>query len=229
MPAGNSRLKDAPTARWRGLGAGVSKASGDFSALPAVADELRSIFRAGPNAAGGVIEGRVLLDEAFTATAFRATLRERLPEVHVATHFQFRPGNETDSFLVLGDGSHLTLADLRTSPNLFGGVDLLTLSACNTAVGDNNASGAEVEGASVLAQRNGAKAVIASLWPVADVSTRRFMETFYRARQRSGLTKAAALREAQLALLRGTAGNGRLQAFRHPYYWAPFILIGNWK
>ena len=248
-PASNSRLKDAPSVNWIGLGAGVSKASGDFGALPAVSGELRGIFGPGRDSAGGVLKGRVLLDEAFTAEAFRASLRARRPLVHIATHFQFSPGNETDSFLVLGDGNRLTLADLRSSPNLFSGVELLTLSACNTAVGDNGASGAEVEGAAVLAQRNGAKAVVASLWPVADDSTRVFMEAFYRARRRPGATKASALREAQLALLQGIgksanggterglkipAPGGTFSApadapYAHPFYWAPFILIGNWK
>jgi CHAT domain-containing protein len=248
-PASNSRLKDPPTPNRIGLGAGVSKASADFGALPAVSAELRGIFGAGSNSTGGVLKGQVLLDEAFTAEAFRASLRARRPVVHIATHFQFRPGNETDSFLVLGDGNRLTLADLRSSPNLFGGVELLTLSACNTAVGDNGASGAEVEGAAVLAQRNGAKAVVASLWPVADDSTRVFMETFYRARTAARATKASALREAQLALLRGggksrTGGAERglkIPApgatfpasadapYAHPFYWAPFTLIGNWK
>jgi CHAT domain-containing protein len=226
-PASHSRLKDPPSPDWRGLGAGVSKPSAEFSALPAVVDELRGIFGADGQTAG-VVPGQVLLDEAFTAAAFRARLRERLPVVHVATHFQFRPGNERDSFLLLGDGSRLTLADLRSAPNLFGGVELLTLSACNTAVGDAGATGAEVEGASVLAQRNGAKAVIASLWPVADTSTRLFMEAFYRARQQQRMTKADALRHAQLTLLTGAAGSSN-RTFAHPYYWAPFTLIGNWK
>src|SRR6202048_4864473 len=96
------------------------------------------------------------------------------------------------------------LAQIKKLPNLFGGVQVLTLSACNTGVGDNTADGKEVEGFGVLAQRQGAKAVIASLWPVADASTSRLMQDFYRIRESApGITKLEALRQAQLGLLRG--------------------------
>jgi CHAT domain-containing protein len=106
----------------------------------------------------------------------------------------------------------------------------------------------------VLAQRQGAKAVIASLWPVADASTSRLMQDFYRIRESSGgITKLEALRQAQLGLLRGTVEvqqssttdralihetTGTVQApafqrdpkapYAHPYFWAPFFLMGNW-
>jgi CHAT domain-containing protein len=159
--------------------------------------------------------------------------------------------------LLLGDGSFLSLAQIKSLPNIFGGVELLTLSACNTATGGSGANGKEVEGFGVLAQRQGAKAVVASLWPVADRSTKLLMQEFYRSREaRNGESKIAALREAQLKLLRGEItvdttqsttrqitheepqpGEVKLRLFMldskapfaHPYYWAPFILIGNWK
>jgi CHAT domain-containing protein len=166
-------------------------------------------------------------------------LRKRYPVVHIASHFQFRPGNETASFLLLGDGSQLPLSELKAMPNVFGGVDLLTLSACNTAIGSPGADGREVEGFGVLAQRQGAKAVVATLWAVADVSTQALMQTFYRLQETEpDLSKVEALRQAQLSLLHGldqiTVGSSvarrRRQApYAHPYYWAPFLLIGNWK
>jgi CHAT domain-containing protein len=157
--------------------------------------------------------------------------------------------------LLLGDGSFLSLANIKSLPNVFGGVELLTLSACNTATGSSGASGKEVEGFGVLAQRQGAKAVVASLWPVADRSTKYLMQEFYRLREaNANATKAEALRQAQLKLLRGALQvEGETLAARaivheadqiankplfkvdakapyaHPYYWAPFILIGNWK
>lgn len=178
-----------------------------------------------------------------------------MPVVHIASHFQFQPGNETDSALLLGDGSLLNLAKIKSLPNVFGGVELLTLSACNTATGSSGANGTEVEGFGVLAQRQGAKAVVASLWPVSDRSTVALMQEFYRVREaKAGTTKAEALRQAQIKLLRGEAQAAKLeekdrglglkkdasvkqqpftpdpkQPYAHPYYWAPFILIGNWK
>ena len=260
-PASATRLKDQPHPQWSGVGFGVSKAHGEFPALPTVPDELRGVIRdpAQPSPTG-VLPGLVHLDEAFTAAALRAALRQRPPVVHIASHFQLHPGDDTASFLLLGDGSHLPLAQLKTWPQPFQGVELLTLSACNTAVGSPGAEGKEVEGFAVLAQRQGAKAVVATLWPVVDASTTALMQTFYRLREgQPGLPKVEALRQAQLALLRGTrtpgapahtasrAGvvvadassepGGALPRFRpdprapyaHPAFWAPFVLMGNWR
>ncbi len=253
-PASMARLKDEPRAEWKALGFGVSKAYGDFSALPAVPEELRGIISDEAAMSEGVVPGKIALDEAFTADTLRTALRDRYPLVHVASHFAFQPGNETDSFLLLGDGSHLPLSQIKSAQNLFGGVDLLTLSACDTATGGAGADGREVEGFAVLAQRQGAKAVVASLWPVADASTRLLMQNFYRLRkEQPGTPKAEALRQAQLLLLRGDEqmlaglerGKGATSQrglsvdtiqtgpkgnpFAHPYFWAPFILIGNWR
>jgi CHAT domain-containing protein/Tfp pilus assembly protein PilF len=263
-PASQARLKDAPQATWKGLGLGVSKAHGEFVALPGVVEELQGIIRdKGQAASTGVLPGALKLDAAFTAPAMRAALRQRYPVVHIASHFHFRPGNETASFLLLGDGSHLPLSEIKTWPNVFAGVDLLTLSACETAMGNAAADGKEVEGFGVLAQRQGAKAVIATLWPVADASTKALMQELYRRHKtQPKLPKIEALRQAQLALLQGqkpvrkrvaqgqrgisvnapgaepsdssTAALPRFPLnprapYAHPFYWAPFILIGNWK
>jgi len=195
-----------------------------------------------------------LMDESFTADSMLASLHRKFSLVHIASHFQFKPGNETSSFLLLGDGSHLTLERIKNLPNIFGGVELLTLSACDTATSGEDASGKEFEGFAVLAQRQGAKAVLASLWPVADQSTQLLMQEFYRLREATpGMLKAEALREAQLDLLHGTINGDTFDnasrgvkindhqtsstsfpfnsgaPYSHPYYWSPFILIGNWK
>jgi CHAT domain-containing protein len=174
-PASNARLKDRPAATWRGVGLGVSIAHEGFDTLPCVPDELHAIF--GEGAMAGVLDGSVLLDDEFTAEALKTAVRSGDPVIHVASHFRFAPGDDTRSFLLLGDGTHLTVASLRAQTELFRGVELLTLSACDTAVG-NQGDGAEVEAFSVLAQRSGAKAVMASLWSVDDESTRRLMEEF---------------------------------------------------
>jgi len=237
--ASNTRLKDRPDQDWKAAGFGVTKGFEDASALPSVSSELAGIISRKPGD-GGVLAGEIKLDDQFTQQSMRQTLLKRYAVVHIASHFRFQPGNDTKSFLLLGDGGRLTLAELKTSANLFGGVQLLTLSACNTGVGD----GAEVEGFGTLAQRQGAKAVVASLWPVADQSTGRLMQEFYRLRQaNAGITKLEALRRAQLELLNGDIqpdGSAEPRGvkvakepetardYRHPYYWAPFFLMGNW-
>ncbi|MBS1809438.1 MAG: CHAT domain-containing protein [Acidobacteria bacterium] len=253
-PVSNARFKDEPSRNWRALGLGVTRSFGEkIPALPGVADEMRGIIRE-EGSTTGILPGTIKLDEQFTQEAMLTALRQRNPVVHVASHFDFKPGNEADSALLLGDGKFLSLAQIKTLPTLFGGVELLTLSACNTAT-SGEANGKEVEGFGVLAQQKGAKAVVASLWPVADRSTKNLMQEFYRLREaKANSTKAEAMRQAQIKLLRGelqVVGEAlaardivhetdkatnlppyKIDAkapYAHPYYWAPFILIGNWK
>jgi CHAT domain-containing protein/Tfp pilus assembly protein PilF len=245
--ASTTRLKDKPDAEWKAVGLGVTKAHEDAPALPFVSSELSAIISTHPGEAG-VMKGEIKLDGDFTRDSMREELEKRFPVVHIASHFRFQPGDDTNSFLMLGDGAHFSLAELKFSASLFGGVQLLTLSACNTGVGD----GTEVEGFGTLAQRQGAKAVVASLWSVMDESTSRLMQEFYRIRESSPeITKLEALRQAQLALMRGTgqfSGAARgvsvrpdaaspdaprfpsdpKAPFAHPYFWAPFFLMGNW-
>ena len=260
------RLTKPVAAHWQGLGLGVSKGQNvvlsdtnrrlTFNPLPGVRQELHSIIRDSAVdqavAGAGVFAGRVLLDDNFTKDALQDALLEQYPLVHIASHFVFQPGNETNSFLLLGDpdeqNNKLTIAELKRVP--FEGVALLTLSACETAMSGEKANGVEVESFGVLAQRQGAQAVLATLWPVADMSTPLLMREFYRLREaQPGITKAEAIRRAQLALLTeeikpisaGKATRDLLlpsaptkasfvpASFAHPFYWAPFILIGNWK
>jgi CHAT domain-containing protein/Tfp pilus assembly protein PilF len=239
-PASRDHLKDPVSPSWQALGLGVSlahdvtnadtKATLHFRALPNVKDELEGIVadQSAGTATKGVLSGKMILDEPFTADAMEAALRLRGDEqtyklVHIASHFNFDPGDYTKSFLLMGSGPPLTMSQLRAMPNLFSKVELLTLSACDTATGEREGEGKEVEGFAVLAQRQGAEAIIASLWSVADSSTSELMQEFYRSRQsQPPLTKAEALRQAQLKLLRS-------DKYGHPYFWAPFILIGNWK
>ncbi|EKD97088.1 MAG: hypothetical protein ACD_23C01077G0002 [uncultured bacterium] len=180
---------------------------------------MNSIVRAGKS---GVLPGEVYLDGAFTAMRLQDVSHRSFQLLHVASHFRFSPGTEVNSFLLLGDGQQLTLGDIRTRNYRFDNVDLLTLSACDTGLGGGrDAQGREIEGFGVIAQQQGAKAVLATLWPVADQSTATLMAEMYRRRQEQKLTKTEALRQAQLSLL----SQGR---YAHPFYWAPFILMGNW-
>jgi hypothetical protein len=122
---------------------GVTKSHGErIPALPCVMEEMHGIIReAGAGSQSGVLPGVIKLDEAFTQEAMLAGLRQRPPVVHVASHFQFSPGNEINSALLLGDGSFLSLAQIKSLLNVFGGVELLTLSACNIATGGSGANG----------------------------------------------------------------------------------------
>jgi CHAT domain-containing protein/Tfp pilus assembly protein PilF len=255
--ASRDSLKEVPTASWRAAGLGVSKPHEGFQGLPGVSAELRGIIRGDDDPGGkGVLPGTVKLDEAFDEQALESALLGHYPVVHIASHFVFRPGNETNSFLLMGRGE-LDLEHLKKYS--FEGIEILTLSACDTATGRADAKGKEVESFGMLAQARGAEAVMATLWPVYDDSTRQLMQEFYRRRQaESGTSKGEALRLAQLGLLRGgkqaapadDANRGpksidhRNQQdatksapfkrnpeapFAHPYYWAPFILIGNWR
>ncbi len=254
-----SKLKDRPSENWKVAGLGLQKEIEGFKPLPAVGDELEGIVRRVSDDDDGVIPGIVRLDQAFTAKSMVDALDREYPVLHLASHFVLKPGNESNSFLLLGDGNKLSLAQIREEDYDFGSVDLLTLSACETGMTGNSADGREIEGFGVLAQRQGAKGVLATLWPVADRSTGTFMQEFYRLRQIGGeagttLTKAEALRQARLGFLRGSAkvasvekiqpkrgrpymqNGSRAGTFKtltsapyaHPYYWAPFILLGNW-
>jgi len=251
-------------AKWLALGVGVSKPYQNFNALPAVPQELCSVI-ADPkkkefcNTSGskqtGVIAGLMLPDNEFTLQSFENNLG-KVPVVHIASHFSLNAGDETDSYLLLG-GAERRFSLVSLKKTRLDKVELMTLSACNTAMtaGDNS-SGVEIEGFGALAQNQGAKTVLASLWAVADDSTRDLMMEFYsRLEANPKIGKAEALRNAQIALLngkyksedatkrRGTEiikSGGKTQTlmsftkdvnapFAHPFYWSPFILFGNWQ
>jgi CHAT domain-containing protein/Tfp pilus assembly protein PilF len=262
--ASRDRLLTPPLKKnWTALGAGVSSPTEGFSALAAVPDELDCIvtdatlsaLSANPVCTTGVIPGRKLLDDKFNEASFRSAMG-RYSILHIASHFKLVPGNDDDSFLLLGGGDdrHFTVSDLKTVSMTE--VELLALSACNTATpGGAKENGVEIEGFGAVAQEQGARSVMATLWPVADPSTRDFMVEFYRGFSAGTETKADSIRRAQLKLMRGSYPDGdrikppRAEAFAapgqaavgppfetdknapyaHPYYWAPFILFGNWR
>lgn len=243
------------------LGVGVSKPADGFSALIAVPDELdcivsdkaAGILSATPQCKNGVLAGRKLLDEKFTLTSFEDEIG-RYPIIHIASHFKLTPGDDKNSFLLLGGGANrkFTVEKLRNQP--LTDVELIVLSACNTATpGGAKTNGVEVEGFGAIAQEEGAKSVLATLWSVADTSTKDFMVEFYNIYGKNGASKADAMRRAQMKLMNGKYSAGEATdkrraelfvqgvdktlpvfktdpnaPFAHPYYWSPFILIGNW-
>ena len=237
------------------LGLGVSTSQDGAPALPGVATELAAIVHE-PQDTGGLVPGRRLLDGQFTQAALEESLKTAgYPLVHLASHFALH-GTQDTSYLLLGDGSHLSVAELAKDPHRFQGVELLTLSACQTAMEVRGSAGREVEGVGALAQTLGAGSVLASLWPVSDAATPSLMTALYGYRQQHPASSLAeALQAAQLSLLhkpipmtadkakRGTeavANRGESAGlplfvadpgapYAHPFYWAPFVLIGNWR
>jgi CHAT domain-containing protein len=224
-PVVKTKLSDKSSVDWSAAGLGRTKGAEGFSALPSVESEIRNIVKAPSDgqASKGLLPGEVFLDEAFTANRLKEVSEKPFHLLHIASHFRFSPGTEVNSFLLLGDGKHLTLGEIRAQGYKFNNLELLTLSACETGLGGGrDADGKEIDGLGVLVQKQGAKAVISTLWSVADESTAKFMTDMYRARQISGMNKAQALRQAQLGMLTH-------KRYSHPFYWAPYTLSGNWQ
>jgi CHAT domain-containing protein len=199
--------------RLRSLTGGLTEAHLGFSALPAVEEEVEQISTNIPS--------RVLLNQAFTRTTLENQLTTHpTTVVHLATHGQFSSKPE-ETFLLTWDGrlSVNILAEVLksreqrdTEP-----IELLVLSACETAIGDKRAT----LGLAGLAVRSGVRSTIATLWSVKDQSTAELMVEFYRHLVQIDGNRAEALRKAQLLLL-------QQNKYQHPYFWAPFVLVGNW-
>ena len=207
-----------------------------FSGLPFAGREVENLATIIPNTTK-------LLDKAFTPQATIPRLNDH-NIVHLATHAAFVTGTPEDSFIVFGNGDRVTLRDVETwsLPN----VDLVVLSACQTGIGGQLGNGEEILGFGYQMQLTGAKAAIASLWSVNDQATQVLMDTFYAILKKGSSSPSEALRQAQIALITGNytvldnergiglqQGTGtRLPSainnqLSHPFYWAPFILIGN--
>lgn len=193
--------------------AGVSESNQGFSALPGVKVELSEIATAVP--------ASQLLNQEFTRTRFEQQIEETpAPVVHLATHGQFS-SNPDETFVLAWDApikvqefQNLLRSRQRGETNP---IELLVMSACQTAAGDKQAS----LGLAGMAVRSGARSTIATLWAVKDESTALLMTEFYRELAETQLNKSEALRQAQISLLKSSK-------FQHPFYWAPFILVGNW-
>jgi CHAT domain-containing protein/tetratricopeptide (TPR) repeat protein len=214
-------------------GLGVTQSVAGFGALPGVADELCDLVRGPieglatrssecpqPGSGQGVLPGAGFADSAFTEARFDALMKgpREFSLLHLGTHFSLRPGNALRSFLVLGDGSRLTLD--RIGGLDFSGIGLVTLSACQTGTGGAiTDDGREVEGLSAIVQRRGAREVLSSLWRVEDASTALLMHDFYGSLAARPRDAPGALQSAQRALLAS-----RRAEYRNPYYWAGFVL-----
>ncbi len=239
-----------------GLAMGLSKSYGGLPPLPGVMPELNAVVHdPGVSDSHGPVEGKLLSDEQFTLAALEAELGpgKSVPVVHIASHFVVETSDGEEPFLMLGGadsgdakGYAWSLSDMENSPVAFHGTRLLTLSACSTAKDYSSRDGVEMDSLGMIAQQKDAQAVLATLWDVSDESTSKLMSDFYaRWLKHPADGKAEALRQAQLALLHGPDGSSgpltgrgvrvaessgtrpQEAGFSHPFYWAPFVLVGN--
>ncbi|NJR22568.1 MAG: CHAT domain-containing protein [Richelia sp. CSU_2_1] len=203
----------------RALIAGATNApsfqANNLNPLPAVARELNDIAEMLPN-------NDKRENEDFTKANLQAIIdRVPFPVVHIATHGQF--SSNAERTFILDWNGQINVRDLdgllrvtdRKRP-----IELLVLSACETVAGDNRAA----LGLAGVAVRAGARSTLATLWQVNDASTAVFMSEFYTelARSDRSVNKAEALRRAQIKLLQDSK-------YQHPYFWAPYVLVGNWQ
>ncbi|KOP24929.1 hypothetical protein AMR41_15955 [Hapalosiphon sp. MRB220] len=201
-----------------------------LSGLPFAAKEVENLATIVPDT-------KKVLNDAFNPK-MTVPQMDDFTIVHMATHAAFVVGKPEDSFILFGNGERATLKDVATwsLPR----VDLVVLSACETGLGGKLGNGEEILGFGYQMQKTGARSAIASLWAVDDGGTQALMSAFYALLSSGKLTKAEALRQAQIALITGNSSNLGQQQSRsenllasvsgslsHPYYWAPFILIGN--
>ena len=212
-----------------------------FSSLLNVPIELDAITQTPTTT--GIYPGTEVLDRSFNFDSLKTNLKTGTYKIlHLATHGAFIPGNVEQSYIVPGSGPNLTTDSIDTLANYgLGNLHLVVLSACQTGVGDRASDGIEIPGISHFFLKNDVKSVLASLWNVSDASTALLMQKFY-TYLAQGKTKAEALQQVQTEFLNSKLTTqdlpragvrlyipGQLppDSLAHPYYWAPFILIGN--
>ncbi len=189
--------------------AGLTESVQGFAPLSNVGGELDGI------------QGLYRADRLENSTFIEGKVRENLKDntcsiVHMATHGNFAP-TASNTFLLAWDGK----IDMNQLDSLMKQskkpVELLCLSACETAAGDDRAA----LGLAGVAVKAGARSALATLWSVNDQASSELVLEFYKQLKNPGVTKVQALQAAQLMLLDDPR-------YRHPYYWSPFLLIGNW-
>lgn len=185
-----------------------------YDVLANVNSELDEIQASG-------VQTMLIRDQAFTRSQFNQQLNQgSFQVIHLATHGQF--GKDRNQTYILAADGAIRVDELdqlfRTQKqNRSSTLELLILSACKTAAGDDRA----VLGIAGTAVKAGAQSAIAGLWTLADEPSVKFTRTLYRFLGEPNITRAEALRRAQVALLQDSE-------FSHPRYWAPYVLVGSW-
>ena len=191
---------------------GLTQPVQGFPGLPYVGEELKSIK--------DLYGGEMLLNDEFRLPKVEDELKkEPFSIIHIASHGQFG-ASIGDTFILAYDGK-FTMDRLSQDIGLFKfreePLDMLVLSACETAAGDDRAA----LGLAGVAVRAGAGSALATLWHINDPASYELVVEFYRQLRNPSTSRAEALRAAQLKLLND-------QRYDHPGYWAPFLLINNW-
>lgn len=194
------------------LSSGLTKAVQGFPPLPHVAEEMEHIH--------SLFKGEQLLDHNFVTPRLEGELKDgRYNILHIATHGQFAT-DVNQSFLLTFD-DRLTMTQLERLVGLLrfrqDPLELLTLSACQTGIGDDRAA----LGLAGIAVKAGARSALATLWFINDEASSELVSEFYRHLHDSSISKARALQLAQLKLLSE-------QLYEHPAYWSAFLLLNNW-
>ena len=206
-----SRSSTRTARQGQALIAGLTESVQGFAGLPNVQREIDTI--------ASMYRGTAMRDDAFRLDAVTSELQEQGYSIaHFATHGEFSR-NPRDSFILTYD-DRFTMNALR---DVLGRrqrepLDLLVLSACKTAAGDDRAA----LGLAGVAVQSGAESAVASLWYISDQAASELVSQFYANVSAGGVSKAQGLRLAQMRLIED-------ERFRHPSYWAPFLLIGNWN
>jgi CHAT domain-containing protein len=211
---GLTLMEPRPTPRTnvRVLLTGLSLEQGGFPALRYVPLELDSLKR--------IVGGTELLDEQFVKQRVAREIgANEYSIVHIASHGDFQGDVRLSKVLTYRDSLSLDDIERILAPSQVRDrpVELITLSACETAAGDDRSA----LGLAGVAIKAGARAAVATLWQVNDRSSATLIADFYQQLIETKLTKAQAMREAQRRMLAS-------DEYNHPYYWAPFLVIGNW-
>jgi len=193
---------------------GISESRQDFSPLPQVERELTELEALVP-------ESRQLLNSEFTDEALQQAINAvPFPVVHLATHGQFSSNLEETFILTWEDRLDINELNQLLQNTELGRrqpIEMLVLSACQTANGDDRAA----LGLAGVAVRAGARSTVATLWNFQDEVAPLMMNRFYQELQDDSVTKAEALRRAQLEILENPN-------YSDPYYWSLIVLVGNW-
>jgi CHAT domain-containing protein len=209
QPLGSSERPEMETRAARGAQADQVKQA---LALPGVEKEILEL--------SGLLKGQVVFNEDFQLERFRTEVeRHPFSVIHIASHGYFGGAPDQNFIMTYDKLLSMGVLEAMVKPKQFADrpVEMIALSACQTAEGDDRSP----LGLTGIALKSGARSAMGTLWPVSDAAAQALFPAFYTLLKDPAVTKAEALRQAQLFLM-------RQEEFAHPFFWSPFILVGNW-